>query len=282
METGAALPVLERTTGRLALSLKAAGGVTRLDGLAPEGALRAFLPRRTQAATAEAMLVNTAGGLTGGDRLDLDIRLGPGTRAVVTTQGAERVYRSAAGEAVVETRLQVEAGATLAWLPQETILFEGSRLRRRLDVDLAPDASCLLVEPLALGRLAHGERLTKGGFVDHWRVRQGGRLVFAEATRFAGDIAPRLGRRAALGGAAALATVVWAGAGAATLLDPLRALLLDVIAKDADAIAEGAASLVAGVLVVRLLAADLWTLKRALVRLLAVLWPEGLPRAWAL
>ena len=90
-------------------------------------------------------------------------------------------------------KLKVGAGGTLAWLPQETILFDQVRLRRSIEVDLAPDASLLLAEGVVFGRSAMGETLAQGRFFDRWRVRRGGALVFAESLRLEDAIAERLG-----------------------------------------------------------------------------------------
>lgn len=258
-----------RARGAARLSALRDGARTRLGDLRQEGSLRLLFPRPAGPAL-EAVALNTSGGLTGGDRLALDARAGPGARLVLTTQACERAYRAAGGYATVDVTLRAEAGARLDWLPQETILFEGSRLRRTLRLDLDPTATALLVEPVILGRLARGEALRDAAFRDRWEVRVGGRLAFADAVRLEGDVHALLDRPATGAGARALATVLLAGPGAAGHLRPLREM------------AEGAASLVGdGLIVARLLAPDGFALRRRLLPLILAL-AGRVPKVWTL
>ena len=252
---------MQRARGRAAIALDDDGGWGRLARLHQSGCLKLRLPRVPPGTPREAVLINTAGGLTGGDRLTIEGTVGDGARLMLATQTAERLYRSTGGEARVAVALSVGDGAALAWLPQETIAFEGSALRRTLDVDLAPDARFLAVEPLALGRLAMGERLERASIRDDWRVRVGGRSVHAEALRLGPDIGAWTKRAAALGGRAAMASVLYVGLDAADHVAPAR----DMLGPDgaADAFAD------APRLIARLVAPDTLTLRRRLVPLLA-------------
>jgi urease accessory protein len=139
-----------------------------------------------------AVFVNTAGGVAGGDRFDIDIAAGEGARLTLTTAAAEKVYRAPDAAAQLNIALKAAAGAHLAWLPQETILFDSARVSRRIDIDLADTASLLLCEIVVFGRSAMGERMRQGEFVDRWRMRRGGKLVFAETVRLDGDIGGKL------------------------------------------------------------------------------------------
>ena len=255
------------------LSAKAGGGASRLGDLRQEGSLRALLPRPRGTAL-EAVLLNTAGGLTGGDRMRLEARAGAGARLVLSTQAAERAYR-APGEAAarVETRLCAEAGGRIDWLPQETILFDGARLERRLSVTLWGDATALLVEPILFGRLARGEEVRSGAFADRWELRRDGRLLFADRLRIGGDMAGTLDRMAVAGGARAMASVLFAGPAAASHLGAVRAMLPR---------AAGASLIEDGLLLVRLLAPDGFALRRSLVPLITRLGGMALPRVWSL
>ena len=134
-------------------------------------------------------IVNTAGGMTGGDRFDIDINVGAGARLSVTTAAAEKVYRSLGPDTEIGVKLAVGPGAALAWLPQETILFDRVRLHRTIDLHLAADAKLLLAEAIVFGRSAMGETVSCGRMLDRWRVRVGGALVFAETIRLDGAIA---------------------------------------------------------------------------------------------
>jgi urease accessory protein len=196
-----------RAAGRIALSVAAHGGVTRRDKVYEHGPLRVRFPNAYDGAL-EAVFVNTAGGIAGGDRHDLALAAGVGTALTVTTAAAEKVYRALGPDAEIAVKLSAAAKSKLCWLPQETILFDRARLARRIDVDLDEAASFLMAEAVVFGRAAMGERVEEGAFTDGWRVRRGGRLVFAETVRLDGAIARRLAEPAVAAGGAAIATVL--------------------------------------------------------------------------
>ena len=142
------------------------------------------------------MFVNTAGGVAGGDRFDIDIAAGEGARLVVTTAAAEKIYRADRAGGGAQYRAEGCRRADLAWLPQETILFDRARLTGPDRHRSGRTASLLLGEIVVFGRAAMGERVLQGEFVDRWRLRRGGRLVFAETMRLDGDIGEKLARAA--------------------------------------------------------------------------------------
>jgi urease accessory protein len=197
-------------------------GVTRRRHLHESGSLRVRFPS-PEAAGLSACFVNTAGGVAGGDRFDIEIAAGDGSRLAVTTAAAEKIYRAQGAAAQLNIALKATAGAHLAWLPQETILFDRARVLRRIDVDLAEDASLLLGEIVVFGRAAMGERMLDGEFVDRWRVRRGGRLIFAETVRLEGDIGEQLARPAIARGGVAIGTALIVP-GDAALVEEIRAL----------------------------------------------------------
>jgi urease accessory protein len=180
-----------RARGAVAFDAHLQDGVTRRRQLHESGSLRVRFPS-PETDGLSAVFVNTAGGIAGGDRFDIDIATGEGSRLAVTTAAAEKIYRAAGPAAQVNIALQAAAASHLAWLPQETILFDGARVLRRIDIDLAESASLLLCEIVVFGRAAMGERMLHGEFVDRWRMRRGGRLVFAETVRLDGDIGEKL------------------------------------------------------------------------------------------
>ena len=263
---------LERARGAVSLAVAHKAGRHAVADLGQSGCARLLFPAIAAGTPLEAVIVNTAGGLTGGDRFSTSVTLGPGARSLVTTQACERIYRSAGATAEVTTTLHAEAGANLAWLPQETILFDRARLSRRLAIDMAEDATVLAMEAMLLGRKASGESLTEGLFSDSWRLRRGGRLVYADETALAGDLAARIGAAASLSGTCAYATLLLASPQAAERLDAARDLLTN------EAI-EGGVSTFDGLCVARLVAQDGATLRRVLVPLLAALG-TALPRVW--
>ena len=260
-----------RAVGRIALAVKASGGATRRWRVREEGSLRVRCPG-PPAGELEAVIVNTAGGVAGGDRFSLDVAVEPGARLVVTTAAAEKIYRTLEPEAAIDVTLTVGAGASLAWLPQETILFDRARLGRSIEVDLADDAQLILAEALVLGRFGMGEAVDDGRLVDRWRLRRNGRLVHAEAMRLDGGIAAKLAEPAVAKGGVAVATVLVVPGNDATVA-AVRAL-------DAGFRGEVGASAWNGFAVVRLCAADGAALRRDLVAVLGALRGAALPRLW--
>jgi urease accessory protein len=211
-----------RARGAVTFDVHQVEGVTRRRHLHESGSLRVRFPS-PEADGLSAVFVNTAGGIAGGDRFDIDIATGEQSRLTVTTAAAEKIYRAAGPAARLNITLKAAAGSHLAWLPQETILFDGARVSRRIDIDLAVGASLLLCEIVVFGRAAMGERMRHGEFVDRWRLRRGGRLVFAETLRLDGDIGEKLTRPAIAKGGVAIGTALIVP-GDAALVDRIREL----------------------------------------------------------
>jgi urease accessory protein len=196
-----------RAVGRLTLTARRAGVATRPARLHERGPLRVRFPG-APARTLEAVLINTAGGLAGGDDLALEFRLEEGAAVCVTTAAAEKIYRSGGADATMSVAIEVGAGCDLAWLPQETILFDRARFRRTISADLADGARLLVAESVVFGRTGMGERVSRGFFFDRWRIRYAGRLAYAESTRLDGDIAETLALRSVADAGLAVATVL--------------------------------------------------------------------------
>ena len=264
---------LARTEGSVRLGFVRAEGQTALARLRQSGAARVRFPKPVAGADPEAVLLNTAGGLTGGDRIDVEVALAARSAATVTSAAAEKIYRALDGDAEVRVRLELDDGARLAWLPQPTIVFDKARLDRRTDVAIAGNASFLAVETLLFGRSAMGEDVHYGACRDSWRVRRDGRLVFADTFRVDGAVAGVLDRTATLDGARAVAMLLWAAPDAAARLDEVRGLL-------ADAPCTAGASTWNALLVVRLAAQDGRALLASLEPLIACLTGRPVPRVW--
>ena len=196
-----------RARGAVAFDVHLVDGVTRRGRLHESGSLRVRFPSPEDDGLS-AMFVNTAGGVAGGDRFDTEIVVGEDARLTLTTAAAEKIYRAHGEPAQLNIALRAGPKAHLAWLPQETILFDRARVSRRIDIDLAEDASLLLCEIVVFGRSAMGERMLSGTFVDRWRLRRGGRLVFAETVRLDGDIGAKLARPAFAKGGVAIGTAL--------------------------------------------------------------------------
>lgn len=266
----------QRVDARARLDVRRSNGRTRIERLYQEGAAKIRMPE-VQGDPLEAILVNTAGGLTGGDRVAWEIEAGAGASVTVTTQACEKLYRSRSGEARTDVRLSVAKGGRIAWLPQETIAYDRSCFARRLEVDLADDAQALVVEATLFGRRAMGETVAQALFRDRWRIRRNGRLVHAEAFSIGPDLAATLARPAAAGGGVAVATVLLVAPDAESFLAQARGIIGD----------EGGASFWTvggtGKLLARLVAGDGYALRRRLTPLVGLLNGQaGLPKIWSL
>lgn len=269
----ARLPSPRPMHSRIDVSFARTGPRTFLETLRETGALRLRLPRGTGCV---ATLVNTGGGLVAGDRVEVMLSARPGADVTVTSVAAEKVYRaSGPAAASVATRLVAMDGAAVAWLPQETILFDGARLDRRLTVELSRTSRFLGAEMLTFGRLAAGERSMAGALRDGWRVNLDGRPVFADEAALDGAIGASLDRPAVAGRARAVGLLVRVGPDNAERLDGLRAAL----AARAGTV-EGGASLVGEVLVGRLLALSPAELRSAMIDALRSLDAAPTERMW--
>lgn len=261
-----------RARGAARVSAQFKDGQSRIKDLRQSGAMKLLFPQGRP--WLEAVMINSAGGITGGDRFAVEATAFSGAKLTVTTQAAERAYRAQPGEtARMETRLAAEDGAALHWLPQETILYDACRYTRSLRADLAAGARFLMVEPLVFGRTGMGETLTKGLFHDRIDIRRDGQRLFYDSTRLQGDIAATLSGAAIGGGAAAMASLLLVAPDAETHLAPLRAALPDT---------GGATLLHPDVLYMRLLAEDSFEMRKTLLPILDRLTGDGLPLAWRL
>jgi urease accessory protein len=258
-----------RAVGRIALSVTTGGGRSRRTRVSEQGSLRVRFPNSV-AGECEAVIVNTAGGIAGGDRFDLDFEVGEGARLAVSGAAAEKVYRSLGADAEITVRLKVAAGAALRWLPQETILFDQALLNRHIEINLERNASIVLAEAVMFGRAAMGETVEQGKLLDRWRVRHDGRLIFSETLRLVGGIAEKLAEPAVLNAGVALATILIVP-GDETLATKLRA---------GQFTGEVGISAWNGIALARLCAHEGATLRGDLVQLLTALDRGPLPRLW--
>ena len=269
-ETPAAATSVLRSGGVLRLELKRRGDATVLDRLYQSGCLKARLLRSEPRHCAEAVLLNTSGGLVGGDSLFHDIRWGPATHAAVTTPACEKLYRAASCTATVQTALSVAEGASAEWLPQETIAM----VKRDLQVRLAVGATFTGIESVVLGRAEMGETVQRVWLRDGWRIWRGDRLIYADAFNLGGDVSELLIRAPTLQGHRAFANLVHVGPRAEAELQRVRDFLV-------DSGCVGGASAWNGMLSVRLVARDGAPLRQAVAQVLNVIRGNlALPRVW--
>lgn len=260
---------VERSHGIARIGFRRVGVRTRLEKLYQSGSAKAFV--HASDTNQDVVFLNTAGGMTGGDRLSYGLDLAEGCRVTATTQAAERAYCSTDGVAEVRVSHDLARGAHLDWLPQETILFDSSALNRKTEVALAPTASCLLLEAVVLGRAAMGETVRTLDLTDHRRVtRDGIPVLFEPLALCTSALQAGLG---VLRGARVFASVALVSDGAEARLSAVRAVL------DEPGVQSGASGF-DGKLTVRMLAADNWPLRRQILRLLEVLREGPLPRVW--
>lgn len=248
------------------------GGRTHMANLFERGSFRLRYPRANGAR--EAVLVNAGGGITGGDRLKVGLEVGSHATAVVTSQAAEKLYRSDGPAAQLSLDAVLEPHARLDWLPQESILFDRASVQRTLDVAMDETAHLTVLECLFLGRTAHGERLRQARWQDRWRIRRQGRLVFADEIRMDGALADLLSRPAIGAGAQAIATILHVSPEAETRLAAVRAVL-------AGSVVTCGASAWNGILVVRLAGADARATRNLASQVACAVTGRPMPRSWA-
>ena len=279
-ESGRSAKGLTRMAGHAHVAFAVREGATRLVALDQASPLRVLFPRVDAQDPPLAALAVVSGGIVGGDRLDFSVSVSAGGKAVAAGQAAEKVYRSAGPDSGVDISLEVGAGGWLEWLPQETILFDGSRLVRRTRIEVEGTGRVLAGEMLVFGRVARGETLRRGRLSERFEVRRGGRLAWADSLRLAGDISARLASPAGFGGARVFATALYVGPDGPRFLEPARAL-----ATNARGVRAGA-TCVHGVLVARWLGEDPLGVRRSFERYLSALrraaggLPARLPRLW--
>jgi urease accessory protein len=265
-------PQRQRSVGRIALVTRGHGPATRIADLSEAGPSRVRLPRNA-GGPLEAVMLNTGGGIACGDRYSIDMSVGEGGDLVATTTSAEKVYRSDGAVAELSVCLSIADTACLAWLPQETILFDQARLQRRFEVDVAAGASLLMVEMIVFGRAAFQETVADVVLEDRWRVRRNGRLVFADTFHLGEGARDQMQRPSILGGATALATILYVAPDAEARLDEVR-----------DQLAGGTctcgASAWNGLLTVRFLASSIELLRRDVVSFLTAFRGMPMPRVW--
>jgi urease accessory protein len=261
----------QRADAQARASFMRVGERTEPDRLFETGGLRWRFPRSST--PCEVAVVNTGGGVAGGDSYRLGLTLGEGAEVEATTPSAEKIYRSEGAPALIAMRLVLAPRARLFWLPQETLMFEGARLERKLEADMSGEASLVIAESLVFGRLAMGESRIEARLRDSWRVRRDGELVFADETRIE-RAGAALDRRAVGAGARALATIVAAAPDIETRLPDLRSAL-----DGAGDGVEAGASAFDGLIVARLLSASPSRLRAALIASIVAIGGRK-PRLW--
>ncbi len=264
-------PRMQRASGESRVAFAVRDGATRLTDLYQRDPCRILFPDPEPGEPPHAVLVTTSGGIAGGDTLKMAVEVGPGGHAVVASQAAEKIYRAAqlSDPCTIDVALQVGEGATLDWLPQETIVFEGSRLKRRTVAEVGVGGALLACEMVVLGRAASGERFTGGLLLDAWSVRRAGKLAWTDTLKVEGETPAGAG----FGAANALATVIGVWDAPQPFFEKARGLL-----EAADRVRTGV-TLVNGVMVARLLG-EATEVRAAVIGFLTAFRGRRLPRVW--
>jgi urease accessory protein len=262
---------LQRASGESRVAFDLRDGRTRLGDLYQRDPCRVLFPEPELGEPPLAVLLTTSGGVTDGDSLKMAIDIGPAASAVATTQAAEKIYRAAkgGGHCAIDVAVRVSEGATLDWLPQETILFQGARLKRRTVAEVEPGGALLACEMVVLGRAASGERFVSGLLLDSWSVRRTSRLAWTDTLRVEGETPTGAG----FGTANALATVIGVWDDPLANFAKARALL-----ENAAEVRAGV-TLVNAVMVARLLG-EATAVRAATIRFLTDFRGRRLPRVW--
>lgn len=198
---------IQRSHGRAHVDVRATPRGTVLADLYQHANAKIRIPK-TYEPTLQAVLVNTAGGIAGGDTLQWTARAAQSAQLLVTTQACERIYGHATQAAHIDNHVEVAAQAFCAWLPQETILYDGAQLRRSLTVDVASDASFIGLESIVLGRAHMGETLTQFDMRDRWLIKRAGVPLYADVLRLDAASVVETGR-AGMDAMTVMATLVY-------------------------------------------------------------------------
>ena len=213
---------LQRASGVGRLVLESFGGDTRIKDLFQKSPIRIMFPRFGVSVLEEAVLINTAGGIAGGDRLEYGITALANASITVTSQAAEKIYRALNEPSRIITKLKAHGLAKLAWLPQETIVFNRARVNRETDIEISSGAELLALEWLVLGRAAHGEEVVGGCIIDSWRVKKDDRLIWADTFRATDEMFSQVHRKALLSDCTAIGTLIYFGSHLDARLEALR------------------------------------------------------------
>jgi len=271
---------LQRAEGSCRIVVGGSEKGTRIMDVYQKSPIRVLFPKAAAGQVPEAVLVNTAGGVTGADHLESSVTALEEASIIVTTQAAEKIYRALDEPARIKTTLVACDAAKLAWLPQETIVFNRARICRRTEIEVSSGSQLLALEWLLLGRAAHGEKISAGSITDSWHVRKDGRLVLADAFRATDDVFPYLSRKALLSDCVAIAMLLYFGPN-------LEEHLQFIHDKAASLECNCGATLVGGLLVARFAAKASCELRSSLRYLLQELGkqrapgPFRVPKMWS-
>ena len=264
---GAIQPKLQRAKGTLGLHLHG----SKIERLYQSGSAKLMLPK-TYGKMTEAVILNTAGGITGGDTLDISVHA-QDCALVATTQTAERLYRSSTAPAQISINLVADSSAELHWLPQETIIFDRAEATRTIKLEMTEESRCLLAETIVLGRQAMGEQVKECYFKDNWRLYRQRVLFHAESLRLTGRTDEIMAAAAGGNGARLLSTILYAGRDAEQMADIIAPVIRACVSRCA-------ASYWQDRLVIRLVSRHSASARTDINNVISALRQQPMPRVW--
>jgi urease accessory protein len=271
---------LERANGVGRIVLVGSERGTRIADVYQKFPIGLVFPRIGDDLVKEAVIINSSGGTAGGDRLEIEVVALNNASVAVTTQAAEKIYRALDRPAQVATKLKACGTSKLAWLPQETIVFNQARVRRQTEIELCSGAELIALEWLVLGRAARGEEVVSGHISDSWRIKRDGHLIWADGFRVSDEVFASLHRKALLSNWKAIGTLIYFGPSLDTRLRILREMA-------ASLDCHCAATIVGAIIIVRVAAGAGSDLRRGLRSLLEQFsrelgpGPFGVPKMWS-
>ena len=261
---------LERAAGTLKATIK--GSENRIGKLYQEGSSRLFFPENFSK-TKECVVINTAGGITGGDKFESSIEATEGSSIVVTTQASEKVYKSSHGSAEVETTFFASKNSKLLWLPQDTILFSESDLSRKIIIRIEDTSELLAFDQIVLGRSAMGENIQESNFHDMWTIYNGDRLIYFDQSGWKNTVPLNC---AGLKGIKSYASFYYVGSKTKFYEEKLKRM------KQVYKNVYLGTSLRNGCLLARMFGSDAKSIKDRVINLLREIWQLDTPNVWKL
>lgn len=273
---------MQRSVGVAKIAFKTRDHKTVLDDLYQQGSAKLRFARAEPNRLTEAVLINTSGGMTGGDTFTVNAKWGENTTAIITTQAAERHYKSLGDTAIIDNQLEVAHNACGLWLPQESIMFDAAAYQRNTTINLTKTSKLLAIESSLFGRQAMGEIIHSGQVTEKWQIKRDNKLIFADAFGLENDIAAQLAKPAIAAGNTAISTIIYIGDDLATTCDQINSLI-----EQQNAI--GRATIFNDIMLIRLFATSGQHLRQTIIKILnktLVKLTKGadtenlLPRVW--
>ena len=216
------LKKFQRAIGKLEISFLNTDEETSICDLHQSGSLKVLIPK-AKSTYAEAVLINTGGGIVGGDYLSVEVNAFNETKTWVTTQASEKVYRSDGELSHLKSRINIGNNSTLFWCPKETILFNNSKFKRNLEFNIKTSSKLFIVENVVFGRLASGELDADCFFFDQWRIKRDEKLIFAENFLF--ENKKSMYRKTNLGDYRSLLNIVYVSKDSNNYLNKMRNII---------------------------------------------------------